>query len=96
VPVELVDSHEPVDDAGALTQAAAELAAAGGAGGGDVFEADRLAGQLGADGAAHERVVVEHPQLGEVARVVADRDRLADEGGHPDRDLGERASRLGV
>jgi hypothetical protein len=48
VPVGLADGHEPVDDAGAFTQSAAELAAAGGAGGGDVLEANRLAGSVGA------------------------------------------------
>ena len=47
----------------------------------DVLERDRLAGVLLADGAADKAVSVEHPDLRQVARVEADRDRLADEAG---------------
>jgi hypothetical protein len=47
---------------------------------GDVLEADCLASELRADGAADEALIPENPDLGEVARVVADCDRLADEG----------------
>ena len=45
-----------------------------------LLQADRLAGQLLADGPAEEAVLVVDADLGQVARVVADRHRLADVG----------------
>jgi hypothetical protein len=46
----------------------------------DVFEADRLARQVGADRAAQECVVMEDADLAQIARVVTDDHVLADVG----------------
>ena len=47
----------------------------------DVLERDRLAGVFLAHRSAQEAVAVEHPHLGQVARVVAQGDGLADVAG---------------
>ena len=47
----------------------------------DVFQRDRGPGVLGIDGFAKEPVVVEDPDLGDVARVVSQDDPLPDIGG---------------
>ena len=44
----------------------------------DVFEGDGLGGVVGADRPAEKPVAVEHPDLGDVAWVVADGDRFPD------------------
>ena len=70
-----------VDEAAAFGEPTMQLPAAGAAGRLDLFEADRLVGDLRADGSADEPVTVEDATLGEVAGVVADGDRFADVGG---------------
>ena len=72
---------QPVDDAGPLAEPGPQFPAAGVAGCGDLLEADGAVGQVGADRPAQEAVLVEDPDLGHVARVVADDDALADVGG---------------
>ena len=72
---------EVVDEASALIKRATQLAATCGAGGLQVAEADGLVSEFGADGAAEKHVAVKDADLGHVARVIADGDRLADVGG---------------
>ena len=52
-----------------------------GAGGLDVLEGDGLTGVLQADGPAEESVMVEHPDFGKVAWIIANGHRFADLGG---------------
>jgi hypothetical protein len=66
VVVGVVDGEELVDDGGTVPDPLSEGAAAGVAGGGDVFERDGLSGQFGADRPAQECLVMEHADLGEV------------------------------
>ena len=55
----------------------------------DVLERERLAGVLLADRTAQELVAVEHPDFGQVARIVADGDGLADIGGQDRIDVAQ-------
>lgn len=65
----------------AVVDGVSECAAAGSAGGFDVAEAEAEIGVGFVDGDADECVAVVHADLGDVARVVADCDRVPDEGG---------------
>jgi len=58
-----------------------QVAAVCGAGRLDVFEGDGRPGVLGADRPAQEPVAMEHPDLGDIARVVADGHLAPDVGG---------------
>lgn len=70
---------QEIGDAGnPLVDLAAKGSTVRGAGGLDVLESDGLTGVLQADGPAEEAIAVEHPDLGEVARIIAKGHRFAD------------------
>src|SRR5437016_1194393 len=85
-----LDTRQHVDRCGAFGQRLAQPAVVTITGLNDVLEvADRLAGQLSADGAAQERALMEHADLAEVTRVVAGDDVLADVGRHGQVEIAE-------
>src|SRR3546814_10969671 len=61
-----------------LSDLAPQATTIGDAGGLHVLESDTQAGMVGADGPAQKDVALEYPNLAYVARIVADRHRLAD------------------
>ena len=80
---------EHVDQAAPGGQFLVQFAAPPVPGGLQVFEADAGRGQLGRHRHAQELAAVEHPDLGQVPRVVADGDLFPDVGGQRQRQVAQ-------
>lgn len=82
-------------DGDPFVDALAQGAAAGVAGSLDVLKADPLVLVVLVDGLAEELVVVEHADLGDIARVVADHHRLSDVAGQRRGDVAQPLEAMG-